>query len=1048
MAQMDVMRIIPELFLNSPDIDTVFEKLPGIIADRFGYPYVGVELYDGEKDEVVIVGNRGITLPHEILRVPADRAMAGTVIKTGKPMLVKNAGKRKDYAFEPLKKLKVKVFMGVPILLNKKVFGVIIMADKKDRPDAGRIFSLLQAITNYLAQSILVKQSDDLRRKSEEMFKTVADFTHDWEYWMDNKGNMKYCSPSCMRVTGYTSAELLKDPGLLRYMVQPESLEIYDEHLKNTEAVELDLKIIRKDNREAWISHNCVIVFDSLGNPAGRRVSDRDITERVMIEKFYQESERKFREVFNGSNDAIFLHSRNPDGTPGKFLEVNDTACKRLGYTKQEFYMLSYADIDASIQTQDSRSSMDGLNKTGSVTLESVLIAKNGVKIPVEISAKIIDMNGEKAVLSIARDITERKRTDTAIKQSEEKYRTLFEHMKSAFAYYRLILDQSGNAVDYEFIEVNAAYEAMTGWKRENVIGKTSMLIDPVNFKGGVNRLELYKNVALTGIPAKFEAYEEGTKRWFSVTAYSNKSMYFAVLYDDVTESRLSQEKIRKLSAAVEQSANMIVITDTEGMIEYVNKKFEEITGYTRDEAVGNNPRMLKSGHFDREAYAELWRKIKSGHDWRGEFHNRKKDGSLFWDATAISSIKDEKGVIINFIAIKEDITARKETENKLMETSRTMQDFLDNANEIIHIVRSDLTFEYVNKKWMNTLGYTPEEVLRINLLDIVRKDLRQEVMKNFVGRRAGENINHVEAVFVAKDGTEIIVEGNVINIMKDGKLVSVRAIFRDITDKRRSENELKESVRKLKELDVLKSNFTAMISHELRTPLTAIKGFTSFLLGGVSGQLNANQKEYVDIIKSNSDRLLKLINEILDISKIESGTFSISKARHDLVETVSKAIDDIEPVAVRKSMKVVKEMPQNAVAAEFDDYRIAQVVINLLNNAIKFSVHNSKIFVGVLADISEKPFVPGYVEKQPIPGIRYVVFYVRDEGMGIDRQNLSKIFDRFYQVSDDDQRVFKGVGLGLNISRSIVEAHGGIIWVESEGKGKGACFKVILPEA
>lgn len=925
------------------------------------------------------------------------------------------------------------------LLLEKKhAHGVVIARNTK-------------AIKNYTARGIIRRHEADSRKKSEEMFRTVADYTYDWEYWTDMAGNFKYCSPSCDRVTGYTADEFMKNPGLLRDIVHPDNLEVYDTYLQasfdTTEVGELDLKIIRKDGREAWISHNCVNVFDSEGNPSGRRSSDREITERVMVEKFLEESERKFREVFNGSNDAILLHTVNPDGTFGQFMEVNDTACKRLGYTKQEFYLLTPADIDASEMTAERLAAIESINRTGSATFETLHLAKGGSKIPVEVNAKIIEMGGQKAVLSVARNITERKIAETVLKESEKQYRTLFENMKSAFAYHRLLINSEGRPYDYEFIEVNAAFEELTGWKRGDIVGKTVLEVDPDTFKREFNWLDIYQKVAITGKPVKFEAYEGRTKKWFAVSAYSNRIMHFAVVFDDITESKLAQEQIRKLSVAVEQSANTVIITDTEGRIEYANKKFEETTGYTVKEALGDNPRILKSGHFGKETYDILWNTIKSGHDWRGEFYNKRKDGTLYWEAATISPIKDEKGVITNFIAIKEDITKRKETEDRLLETSASLQDFFDNANDIIQIVRPDITFEYVNKKWLDTLGYTAKEASELMFFDIIREDHRQGCREIFNGLISGTPVNYLETVFVTKGGKEITVEGNVNCLISNGKILHTRAIFRDVTEKRRAEEELKESIRKLRELDVLKSNFTAMISHELRTPLTAIKGFTSFLIGGVSGKLNESQKEYAEIIKSNSDRLLKLINEILDISKIESGTFSITKDNFNLIEVVSKALDDIGPVAARKYIEVVREMPGRPVNAVFDSYRIAQVIINLLNNSIKFSKDNSRIFVGIEPEAKQMPFVPDYAGKTPAPGIRYVEFYVRDEGVGIDKQNLSKIFDRFYQVSDDDQRIFNGVGLGLNITQGIVEAHGGIVWVESEGKGKGSCFRVILPE-
>ncbi len=1172
----EVMRIISELFLEVKGLDQIFSELPQIIAGTFGYSMSAVVLYDEKNDEVLFVGNEGIFDNNEVLRAPASTTMAGTVIKTGKPLLIRNIVKRKDYTFEKLKEKNAKVFLGVPIRNRKKAIGALVLADVKERPDSEKVFSLLQAIGNYLSQEISRRRSEEALKLSEEKFRNIANYTHDWEYWVDENNRFIYCSPSCERITGYKPEEFISDPELRGRIVHPEYRDVFMRHLAGRGRVKsenIDYKLIRKDGREIWMNHLCIQVFDSEGNPAGRRGSDRDVTERVIADRIMKESEMKFRGLFNNASDAIFLHTTGAGNMPGHFIEVNDAACARLGYTRDEIFSMSPAELDSPEYAKNIPGIMVKLERTGHATFESEHMAKDGRKIPVEISAHIFEMGGDRMVVSLARDITDRKKaeeslrekesrfraifeqaavgmayidlkgnfiaaneklcritgyslaeitalnsaeithpddvesdmenirklidgslqnfsiekryirkehdevwvkftgalvkdvsdrakyiigviedislkkyTENALKENEEKYRSLFENMKNGFAYHKILLDKEGTPYDYEFLEINRAFEQMTGFKRENVLGRKVTDVIPGILDDVFDWVGNYAGVAISGHPLNFESYNKPLDKWFSVAAYSNKKNHFATIFTDITEKKKTEEKIMKLSAAVEQSGSMVLITDTEGVIEYVNPKFTDITGYEQAETLGKKPNLLKSGYFSAGQYKELWETIKSGKVWRGQFHNKKKNGSLYWESASISPIKNAEGVIMNFIAIKEDITAMKEAEAQLTQSRDMLFDFLENANDMIQIIRPDYTFEYVNKKWMDTLGYAPDKLFGMTIFDIIIPAHREGCRELFSRIMKGEKAENIDTVFLAADGREIIVEGNANLFVQEGEVPQTRAIFRDVTEKRLAENNLKANYEKLKELDIMKSNFTAMVSHELRTPLTSIKGFSSFLQGGVGGTLSPKQLEFVDIIRSNSDRLLNLINEILDISKVESGTFSVDKQLTNIVFVVDKAINDMSSVATRQGISVAKDFKKEIIQAKADEYRVSQVVINLLNNAIKFSPEKSTITVGADIVPHDRIKVPAYAGWMPEADKKYALIWVKDEGKGIAAENLSKVFDRFFQVSDKDHKIFKGVGLGLNITKAIVEAHNGAVWAESGGHGKGSEFYVMLP--
>ena len=260
------------------------------------------------------------------------------------------------------------------------------------------------------------------------------------------------------------------------------------------------------------------------------------------------------------------------------------------------------------------------------------------------------------------------------------------------------------------------------------------------------------------------------------------------------------------------------------------------------------------------------------------------------------------------------------------------------------------------------------------------------------------------------------------------------------------SRRELERTNARLVELDKLKNNFISMISHELRTPLTAIKGFLRFLSGGVAGPLNPGQKEFADMINRNSERLLRLISDLLDMSKIESGTFSINMDKTDLTKIISSSIDDISSIAAARNIGLAKNFTDTERPAMIDSYRLSQVIINLVNNSLKFSPDNSIITVSIEQAGFYGIKYPPYVNTAGLNNCGYYVISIKDDGSGIPEGMHEKIFDRFFQVNQSSTSKPHGIGLGLPITREIINKHGGRIWAESVSGEKGSSFVFIIP--
>src|SRR5262249_46150450 len=282
--------------------------------------------------------------------------------------------------------------------------------------------------------------------------------------------------------------------------------------------------------------------------------------------------------------------------------------------------------------------------------------------------------------------------------------------------------------------------------------------------------------------------------------------------------------------------------------------------------------------------------------------------------------------------------------------------------------------------------------------------------------------LRDIEVQSKRKDGVIIYLSLSVSPIRDtEGKVVGFLRVAKDISEKKRFE-------RRLKELDRMKSDFVSNVSHELRTPLTAIKGSVDNMLDGLTGSINEKQVRYLARIKSNTDRLSRLINDLLDLSRIESGGVEVRSTAFTLTALAEEVSEHLRSLAAEKLIRIEVPPRDPKLTVWADRDKVTQVLMNLIGNAVKFTPQNGKVTVAV--------------EKN---GDDYVQISVDDTGPGILPEEKNKIFSKFYQVAHVDKQKPKGSGLGLAISKALVEMHGGKIWVESE-VGKGSTFYFTLP--
>jgi len=510
--------------------------------------------------------------------------------------------------------------------------------------------------------------------------------------------------------------------------------------------------------------------------------------------------------------------------------------------------------------------------------------------------------------------------------------------------------------------------------------------------------------------------------------------------FHDITERkrteialRESEERGRKLSTVVEQSPVSVIITDPGGVIEYVNPKFEEKTGFSLAEAVGQTPRIVKSGNMPEKFYEDMWNTILAGGEWKGEIENRRKNGELFWEYVTISSIRSE-GAITHFVALKEDITEQKTMREALRESEALQRSLMTHLPVGLMIIDAGTRIiESINPAAAALFG-APEDAI--------------------VGRRChqflcpanenccpiidlGQNVDNSDRVMIRADGTSIPVLKTVTRISVGGQNKLLECIV-DIRARKAAEEAMQQLNRQLekaieraealaREADVAnqaKSSFLANMSHEIRTPMNAILGMVHLALGT---ELSARQRDYLIKVERSAKALLGILNDILDFSKVEAGKIVVEQTEFDIGEV----LDNVAAVVgMRVGENIEFVISVDGAVPRFlvgDPLRLGQILINLAGNSAKFT-QQGEIRISVSLD----EMVPGTYAR--------LRFEVMDTGIGMDPGQLGELFSPFAQADASTTRRYGGSGLGLSISKHLVELMGGSLDVKSR-LGQGSTF-------
>lgn len=374
-------------------------------------------------------------------------------------------------------------------------------------------------------------------------------------------------------------------------------------------------------------------------------------------------SERQYRSLFE--DDALPMILMDPE--TGTIVDVNPAAASFYGYTRKGMSGLAVSAISQFTPEQHRQLHQEALQ--GPLTYRSRHRLAGGQVHDVEVALSPLMMQGQRRFFAIVRDVTTQVRAAAALQLSEQRFRSLYENMASMVTIQELVFDStSGALVDYRILDCNPAFEKITGIPKQRAQGAlASQLYSP----DLPPYLEIYAQVAATGQPMQFNTFYSSLDKYFAVSVFTLGPNQLATIARDITALKLDEEQLLLQSAALSATADGIVITAPDGRIIWCNPAFAVITGYETREVLGQNPRILKSGHHEQAFYADLWKTITSGHVWRGEIINRRKDGTLYTEKMSITPVRNSAGVIAHFVAIKEDVTEQRALQQQFLQSQK-----------------------------------------------------------------------------------------------------------------------------------------------------------------------------------------------------------------------------------------------------------------------------------------------------------------------------------------------------------------------------------------
>jgi PAS domain S-box-containing protein len=646
----------------------------------------------------------------------------------------------------------------------------------------------------------------------------------------------------------------------------------------------------------------------------------------------------------------------------------------------------------------------------------------------------------------------------------DEHYGRLFEAMLEGFAYCRMIFDSDSSPVDFEYRDVNDAFARLTGLK--DVEGRLVSDVIPGLRESNPELFETYGRVVTTGEPAEFDADIDSLGLHLHISVYRPEPGHFAALFDDITEQKLAERVLRDSEERFEALFNQAPLgyqsLDEDGRFLEVNETWMETLGYSRSDVIG-----AWFGDFLAPEYVEPFRErfplFKSRGAIHSEFEMVRKDGARRAIAFEGRVGRNPDGTFKQTHCILSDVTDSKLKEQALRLSQERLERSIRDAPVPVMIHAEDGEVIQISREWERVTGYSIDVIPTTADWTERAYGSRAELVRDDIEGLYGLDGPKDEGEYVVrtKDGATRVwyFRSSPLGAAADGRRTVISTAL-DVTERRLAEDEvlrlnadLEERVQarteelesaneelmranenlaetniKLEEATRAKNDFMASMSHELRTPLNSIIGFSGILSQELAGPLNEEQRKQVGMINNSGKLLLELVNEVLDLARVESARNRPALSEVDVAAIAREMLETVRPMAEAKGLETRWVCPALVRPVVTDGLRVGQIVLNLVGNAVKFT-DTGHVTATIAQDDSS------------------ITVTVEDSGRGIAAGHLTRVFDDFYQVEPHSSARSQGTGLGLSVCRRLAESIGADIGVRSE-LGRGSVFTLRVRDA
>jgi len=888
----------------------------------------------------------------------------------------------------------------VPVSFNAAVF----------RDNTGTVRGIFASARDITAQ----KQLEEKLQASQFYTRSLIESNKDALMTTDSLGIITDVNKQMEQLTGLRSDALIGTP-FKGYFTDPQLAEEgVKQVLRDGSVTNYELTAISKEGKETTVSYNAVTFTDRDNKLQGVFAAARDITEQKKLEQQLRESQAYNRGLIEASVDGLI--TVDPLGV---ISDVNDRMCQMTGYARSELVGTPFGDYF----TEPDRAK-DGVKETfdkGVVTEYSLtLVSRTRRFLQVSFNASVFrDASSNiRGIFASARDITDRVRLEEQLRESQAYNRGLIEASVDGL----ITVDPEGFISD-----VNEQMCRMTGYVREDLIGTLfkKYFTQPDWADRGV------KKTFAEGFVTNYELVLR-TKAGHKTIVSFNASVFknsdgkiqgiFASARDISEQSRLQTQLVEQQAynrSLIEASADAQFAIAPDGIITDVNEEATRLTGYSKKHLINSrfsqyftDPAMATTGvkktfEEKRVLSYELILITRQGRKTSVSFN-----AGVFNDA---------QGTALGILAAARDNTEQKKLELQLREQQFYTRSLIESNIDALMTTDPLGIITDVNEQMEKLTGFTREELIGSPFKSYFTDPDRAEDGIRLVLKEA--KVTNYELTAQNNNGVKTVVSYNATTFYdREGKLQGVFAAARDVTDRKQFEETLQEANR-------LKSEFLANMSHELRTPLNGIIGFSEFLVDRKAGDITAKQEEYLTDILNSGMHLLQLINDVLDLAKVEAGKMELNTETFSVKNAIDEVCSVVNGIAEKKSIKIAINVAPDISEINIDKHKFKQILYNLLSNAVKFTHDGGK--VGIIAEPE---------------GRSGISIKVKDTGIGMSKKGMDMLFTPFVQLDSSISRKHEGTGLGLALTKKFVELHNGRLTVESEVK-KGSTFTVYLPK-